>query len=117
MPFAYLCVPLHGAMSALLIFVLGVMTAFNGKLLVATEELGAGASVLPALPVFQTRDMSLISMLTLGAVIVLTIANTLAAKFATGGHSLMLAFYGSIMCCLSAVNLLLIPPISQAVLS
>ena len=120
LPFAYLTIPLHGAMSALLIFILGVMGAFNGRLMTATDELteqAGGAAALPALPVFQTQDLGMISVLTMIAVIILTVSNTLAAKWATGGHSLMLAFYGSIMCCLSGVNLLLIPPISHSVLS
>ena len=87
-PFAYLVVPLHGAMSALLIFVMEIMIAFNDKLAQATDELisqgGSAAGKIPELPVFQPKDMSQSSMLTMGAVVVLTIANTMAPKFATG---------------------------------
>ncbi len=120
-PFAYLTIPLHGAMSALLIFILEIMTAFNGKLADATADLMSKssnmASQIPHLPFFQSKDMGQTSLLIMGAVIVLTIANTMAPKFATGGHSLKLAFYGSIMCTLSGLNLLLIPPMAAKVLA
>ena len=120
-PFAYLTVPLHGAMSALLVFCLEIMRSFNGKLAQATDELleqaGGAVSQVPNLPVFQVKDMSQTTFLTLLAVVVLTIANTMAPTFATGGHRLNLLFYGSIMCTTSGINLLLIPPLAQTVLS
>ena len=119
-PFAYLTIPLHGAMTALLIFVMEIMRAFNGKLTEAVAELDAqrpGASLsMPNLPVFQPSDITETTVLTMGAVIVLTIANTLAPKFATGGHHLKLAFYGSIMCTLSGLNLILIPPVASSLI-
>ncbi len=120
LPFAYLTIPLHGAMTGLLIFVLEIMVAFNGKLNTATEELlaqgGNSAASIPNLHVFNPQDMSQTSLITMGAVIVLTVANTLAPKFATGGHRLKLAFYGSIMCTLTGINLIIIPPVAAMVL-
>ena len=119
-PFAYLTIPLHGAMSALLIFVLSIMTAFSGKMGEATDALGeGGASVaarIPNMAVFQAQDMSETATLTLGAVFVLTIANALAAQFATGGHPLKLLFFGGILTIISGLNLLLIPPVAQGLL-
>ena len=121
LPFAYLTIPLHGAMSALLIFVLEIMIAFNGKLAEATEELaeqgGSTLAQLPNLPVFQSKDMTQTTLLTLAAVVVLTIANTMAPKFATGGHALNLAFCGSIMCTLTGLNLFLIPPVAAKLMA
>ena len=120
LPFAYLTIPLHGAMVALLVFVMEIMKTFNNKLLEATVELqsqsGAAALSIPNLPAFQPKDMGQSTMLTLGAVVVLTITNTLAPKFATGGHNLQLAFYGSIMCIVSGVSLVLIPNIAGRLL-
>jgi flagellar protein FlaJ len=117
LPFAYLTVPLHGAMSALLIFILEIMKTFTGKLSMATEELSAGSlAQIPALPIFQVQDLTQITVLTMGAVLVLTIANSLTAKFATGGHNLKIAFFGSIMFILSGLNLIIIPPITQSLL-
>lgn len=118
LPFAYLTIPLHGAMSALLVFVLEIMKTFNDKLLEASSELTAQAALnIPDLPAFHPKDMGQTEALTLGAVVVLTITNTLAPKFATGGHNLKLAFYGSIMCILSGVNLILIPSVAGSLLN
>ena len=118
LPFAYLTIPLHGAMTALLVFVLEIMKTFNNKLLEASAELSSQAALnIPDLPAFHPKEMGQTEALTLGAVVVLTITNTLAPKFATGGHNLKLAFYGSIMCILSGVNLILIPPVAGSLLS
>ena len=121
LPFAYLTIPLHGAMSALLIFVLELMTAFNQKLATASAELveqsADAAARVPNLHIFATKDMSQTALLTMGAVLILTIANAMAAQFATGGHSLKLVFYLGIMCILSGTSLFLIPPIAHKLLA
>jgi archaellum biogenesis protein FlaJ (TadC family) len=97
------------------------MKSFNGKLLESTAELaaqsGGAALQIPNLPAFHPKDMSQITNLTMGALIVLTITNTLAPKFATGGHNLQLAFYGAIMCITTGLNLLLIPSIAGTLLA
>ena len=118
LPFSFLTIPLHGAMTALLIFVLEIMSSFSNQIQLSSSELGAGsAALVPSLPVFQGWDMGQISVLTMAAVLVLTLSNTLAPKFATGGHNLKLAFYGSIMCTISGLNMLMIPPLASGVLN
>ena len=62
LPFAYLVIPLHGAMTGLLIFVLEIMRAFSDRLTVATSEITSEGSTglvipIPDLPVFQPQDM------------------------------------------------------------
>ena len=87
-PFAYLTIPPHGAMSALLVFVLEIMIAFNTKLSLATTELseqaGSAALHVPNLAVFQPKDMSQTTLIIIGAVAVLTIANTMAPQIRDG---------------------------------
>ena len=61
-PFAFLVVPLHFAMTALMVFVLEIMRAFNTRIAMASTELesqsgGSGLSMLPDLPVFQPHDV------------------------------------------------------------
>ena len=120
LPFAYLTIPLHGAMTALLIFIMQIMISFNGKLGAASNELAAqsanAAAHVPDLPIFQPKDMSQAAVLTMIAVVVLTISNSLAPHFATGGHALKLVFYVSLMCVISGLNLILIPPIAAKLL-
>ena len=122
LPFAYLVILLHGAMTGLLIFVLEIMKSFNDRLATATDELasgggGSGSVSIPDLRIFQVSDTGLMSHLVLGTVMMLTISNSLAPKFAIGGHALNTVVYGSIMCIVTGLNLVLIPPVSGALLT
>ena len=121
LPFSYLVIPLHGAMSGLLIFVLSIMESFSTRLSIATGELGQAQGTtsiaIPDLPIFQSQDLGLVSHIVVGTVLLLAAANSLAPKFAMGGHSLNVAFYASIMCILTGTNLLLIPPLAASILT
>ena len=120
-PFAFLVIPLHFAMTGLMVFVLEIMKAFNFRITEAAEALdagsaGSGLALLPELPVFQPHDMGLMSQVTLIALLSMTISNTLAPKFALGGHGLITCFFGSITCIMSGFNMLVIPPIAASVM-
>ena len=121
LPFAFLTIPLHGATVGLLVFVLEIMTSFNNKITEATTDVmqagGAAAAQIPSLPVFQPKDMGTTTLVVMATVLVLTVANTLSAHFATGGHPLKVAFYGGIMSILTGLNLVMIPPMASQVLS
>jgi archaellum biogenesis protein FlaJ (TadC family) len=119
--FSYLSFPLHMAMTGLLVFILEVMKAFNLRIMEIGQELaeqlgGSGAFTMPDLPVFQPSDLSMVGYLILAVVIAMTIANSFAPHFATGGHPIRIVFYGSFMCVMSGVALLLIPPVASIVL-
>ena len=67
-----------------------IMKAFNARITEASETLaansaGSGLGLLPSLPVFQAHDMSTLSLLTIVALLSMTISNALAPKFALGG--------------------------------
>ena len=120
-PFAFLTIPLHFAMTGLMIFVLEIMKAVNGRITTALEEMeayssGTGVSAVASLPVFQSQDMTMLSAVTAIALISMTISNALAPKFALGGHSLNAAFFGSITCVMTGFNLLVIPPVAGSLL-
>ena len=120
-PFAFLVIPLHFAMTALTVFVLEIMKAFNTRIAEASAILesqsgGSGLALLPSLPVFQAQNLSMLSYLTLTALVSMTISNALAPKFALGGHFTIVAFFGSITCVMSGLNMLIIPPIAQSVM-
>ena len=71
-------------------FVLEIIRAFNTRIALATEDLasqsgGSGIGMLPALPIFQPQDMSLMSTVTMVALLSMTLSNALAPKFALGG--------------------------------
>ena len=120
-PFAFLVIPLHFAMTALMVFVLEIMKAFNTRITEASAILeaqseGSGLSLLPSLPVFQPQDLGLLSILTMVALISMTISNSLTPKFALGGHALVAAFFGGITLLMTGFNLLLIPPVAAKIL-
>ena len=120
-PFAILTIPLHFAMTALMVFILEIMITFNGEIAGAIATLdetssGQGLALLPPLPVFENQDMSALTMITTVALISLTIANALSPKFAMGGSKLLVCLFGSITCLMTGANMLIIPTIARNIL-
>jgi len=120
-PFAFLIVPLHFAMTGLMVFVLEIMKAFSFRIgeSRATLDLqseGSGLSLLPPLPIFQDQDISMLTVLTLVALVSMTISNALAPKFALGGHVITLALFGGLTCVMTGFNMMVIPPIAVRVM-
>ena len=72
--------------------------------------------MLPDLPVFQPQDVSMLSHLTLVALVSMAISNALAPKFALGGHGINIAFFGAMTCLMTGFNKFLIPPIASRVM-
>lgn len=121
--FAFLVVPLHGAMVALLVLILEVMKLFNAQLKglvtqIQSEAISSGGVLaIPNLPFFQTKDLTLVSYMFQVVIIGLTLINSAAPRFATGGHPIKTVFYGSTMCVLSGIAMLVIPPLAGKVLT
>ena len=120
--FAYLTIPLHGAMVALLVFILEIVQSFNSRLLLIADEVqadmaaGASAVTLPALPMFEPKDLGVVAMLIMTVMIVLTGVNSVAPRFATGGHVIKSAFYGCMIFTSTGVAIMVIPPVVARVL-
>ncbi len=120
-PFAFLTMPLHFAMSGLMIFILEIMKAFNAQITAAIEELesqstGGALGALPAIPLFQPQSLDMIVYLTVAALLAYTVANALAPKVAKGGHPLLICFYGAITCLMTGFNMMFIPPVASGIL-
>ena len=118
-PFAFLVVPLHYAMTGLMVFVLEIMKSFNSRIsesaaVLEAQSEGSGLSLLPSLPVFQPHDLGLLSTLTMVALMSMTISNALTPKFALGGHTLIVAFFGGITLIMTGFNLMVIPPVASS---
>lgn len=119
--FAYLAVPLHAALISLLAFILEVMRAFSIRLAMALGEMrdkvsGETAMRIPSLPMFESRDLEYIGNITMVVIIAFTVANSVTPLFATGGHPVKAVFYGSLMCILTGLSLMVIPPMARSVL-
>lgn len=120
-PFAFLIIPLHFAMTGLMVFVMEIMNAFNERISAAAAQMasqsgGSGLGIAATLPVFKGQDLSLLSNLTLAALISMTISNALAPKAALGGHWLNATAFGAITCLMTGFNMLIIPPIASGIL-
>ena len=121
MPFAFLTIPLHFAMTGLMVFVLEIMIAFNTRITTALAQMdsisgGTGINAVASLPFFQEHDMGMLTLMTTIALVAMTISNALAPKFAMGGHSLNAAFFGGITCMMTGFNLYVIPRVAGGLL-
>jgi len=120
--FTFLALPMHAAMTGLLMFILAIITTFNDKLAEVSSSVleGAGASAVASanvsagLDMFQTQDLGTTTAVVTFVVLVLTVANALAPKFAAGGDNLKLAQSFAITCLISGINFLVIPPVATA---
>lgn len=117
--FSYLALALHGAMVALLIFVLEIVLSFNDRVAalvaeVATKLTVPGVTNLIDLPFFAPKDMSALVQMTQAMVLILTLANAIAPKAAMGGHPLRVFAYAAATFTLSGVAFLVIPVLTNA---
>ena len=117
--FSFLALPMHATMTFILVFVLQIVTNFNAKLSsVTTGAAGPGQesftpsdslAIPPGMPlpqqgnlasgseIFGSQDLTLVTYTILLVIIILTVANTLAPKFAAGGSHLKIASFMSVM--------------------
>lgn len=115
--FAFLIIPMHTAMTGLLLFILQIVTTFDEKLKeVATGMGGESLTSIPGLDMFQSQDLTLTTGMITMVILVLTVANALASKFAAGGHNLTIAFSLSLMCMISGINMIVVPQVGGALL-
>ena len=134
--FAFLTVPMHGAMVFVMMFVLGIISNFNSRLNLVSAELieqargtvgvpggldlpkgisiARGGELTGALDVFGGQGIGLISVIMIGVVFMLTFANSVAPKFATGGDNLKLVSFLSVMCVVTGIVLAAVPPLTNA---
>ena len=134
--FSYLSVPMHATVVFILVFVFQIVSVFSSKLsevsskmkegAFSTDTVNTSATVppginLPAggdmtggLDMFATQDIGTLGGIIVFVIVVLTIANALAPKFAAGGSHLMITAYLSIMCLASGGLMFIIPLFTEA---
>lgn len=121
--FQFLVYPLHGAVVGLLIFIINVMALF-GQILNDSSptqsieyshpspEIEAAASSLAS---FGVANMDFLNLLIMTTVIALTIANSMAISFASGGHWMRSAFNLGVLVMVSGVLMVVIPGAADGV--
>ena len=118
---AFLVIPLHATMTALLLFILQIVLMFNQKVQEVISEVGneafsSTANYTGTLPYFVPKDVSQLQVITGLVLLVLTVANGLVPGFALGGHPMKAALFLGIAGAISGLNLLLVPMISGALI-
>lgn len=118
--FSWLVLPLHVALTGLLVFILQIMEIFQSTLAsIGDFDITETSSVISPTPFsgFSPDDTSIFVALVMVVILVLTAANAFAPKAAEGGHNLKLLYNLGIMAAISGANLLLIPMLVGAVFS
>jgi len=116
--FTFIMIPLHVALLSILLFVTEVLAVFGSKMVeVQSQGLNEGianeAGVSTTL-LFTSPDIGFVRSFIIAVILILTAANTIAPYAASGGHPYKLCLYGSVMCFLSGLAMLLIPWVVQA---
>lgn len=133
--FSFLTLPMHATMTFILVFVLQIVTNFNAKL----SSVSAGAAgpaqnefkvpdsttippgmylpkqgdLVSGSEIFGTQDVALITYTILLVIVILTVANALAPKFAAGGGHVKIASFLSVMLLISGAVLGVVPFITS----
>ena len=120
--FGFLVLPMHAAMTGLLLFILQIVATFDERLgqvsgTIVGEGVSSGSAGVPGMDMFATQDLTLVTGMITMVILVLTVANALAPKFAAGGHDLKIAGSLSTMCIITGVNMLIVPVLGASLLA
>jgi len=129
--FSYLSVPMHATVVFILVFVFQIVSVFSSKLSEVSSKvkegtistgtvnttatlpsginLPAGGDMTGGLDMFASQDIGTLGGIIVFVIVVLTIANALAPKFAAGGSHLLITAYLSIMCLATGGLMFIIP--------
>jgi len=124
--FTTLIVPMHVCMAGLVVFVVQILVTFAGmiaKLYSSLDfdvggDLGGSAGLSPeamGFSLFQNVPSGLLLEYCVFLVIILTVANTLAARYVDGGGNYKIFFYGAIMLVMSGLSLIIVPIVVQSI--
>ena len=117
--FAGLVILLHTAMSALLIFIIEIIVAFNVALATMFESSGLADGAEGAMSGMGglagsfggtgPAELTFLYQFTITAIFILVISNTFAVMVADGGAKCKIFFYGAIITAVSGLVMLVVP--------
>tara|TARA_B110000263_G_C15045203_1_gene390428 strand:- start:74 stop:616 length:543 start_codon:yes stop_codon:yes gene_type:complete len=136
--FSYLSFPMHATVVFILVFVFQIVAVFSNKLkdvqadalddsvgnaVVNVSNIQAPPGITlpsssagltnPLGEMFGVNDLGTMSLVIVFCIVILTISNSLAPKFASGGSNLKIASYMSVMCILTGGLMSVIPMITE----
>ncbi|MBN1190642.1 MAG: archaellar assembly protein FlaJ [Dehalococcoidales bacterium] len=118
-PFRYLCITMHAAVIALLVFVSEVITIFGnmvGEAEAAMPQV-SGATTMSAFTSFNVEGLGILHTLVLPLVIIFTVANSLAPSIADGGSWYKTFFNLGVLCIISGGCMVFLPEIAATLFS
>ncbi len=122
--FMFLVIPLHMAMTGLLMFIVNVMELFSTQLADQTapdlDETGATIPDIANVSGFNTFanvDFGFLGILVTSVILALTLANALAPHSAAGGHRFRFLFFLGVMMIVSGAMMTAVPPMAESIFS
>ncbi|HUL62816.1 MAG TPA: archaellar assembly protein FlaJ [Methanocella sp.] len=123
--FTTLVIPLHIAMTSLIIFIIEIMIIFSTMITKLyssmdtfdTSGTGGVSAASLGFNLFQNVNVDLLAQYSFLMVLVLTVFNSLAAWVTVGGDKYKIFYYGAIMLVMSGVALIVVPVVVQAIFS
>jgi archaeal flagellar protein FlaJ len=118
-PFRWLCLTMHAAVIALLVFVTEVITTFGNMIGQAQANLPttSGSPSVSAFTTFNLGGLTLLHSMVLPLVLIFTVANSLAPTIADGGSWYKVFFNLGIMSAISGLCLVFLPPMAAMLFS
>ena len=117
--FTWLTVIMHGVLTALMVFLLGIINQFAIMIQQAMSSVEASEEMMQSLSLdafsFSLPQVSFLRQMTLGMVIILAFINAFAIVSSEGSHLLKMFFYLSILLILSGASFLIVPSLVQLV--
>lgn len=118
-PFHWLCIAMHGAVAALLVFVTEIITTFGGMVAQAQETLPSvsGAPSASTFSSFNFSGLEIVNAMVIPLILVFTFANALAPSIAGGGSGYKFLFTIGVTAAISGASLAFLPTIADIIFS
>jgi len=114
-PFSWLCVAMHAAVVALLVFITEIITIFGEMIKTAGENMPniSGAPSVGAFSSFNFSGLEMLNGMVMPLVVVFTVANAMAPTIADGGSRYKMFYNLAITAAISGACLVFLPPMAN----
>lgn len=119
--FSWLTIVMHVVLTALMIFLLGILEQFGILLNEALSTMEGGAASMGALGMqnmftFSAPQVQFLYTLTVGLIVLLSVINAFAIVASQGAHFIKMAFYTAVLLFLSGLCFIFVPPMVHFVM-
>lgn len=119
--FSWLIIVMHGVMSALMVFLLGILNQFTIRLTAAMASLGDSSTAMGTMGLknmfsFNAPQMQFLEQIIVGTIVMLALINAFAIVASEGSHLLKVLLYLSILLLISGILILVGPSMVKLVM-